>query len=204
VTDPAADPDRLLAEAEVLLVRHGAFERADPDGRLVERVAGTDLSRLERLAARLAAGGRDLVVLSGPKERAVASARPLADGLGRTLYVDPDLDELRLGRHPDLDAEATARIWRDARAHPDAPAIPGAETLDALGRRALATLRAAVRAHPGHGVVAVTHGGLIEAVVRACSDDAALRGRAGSIGHGTVTGLDPAEDRVLAVGVALD
>lgn len=179
-------------QARVLLCRHCAFERVrDGDGRLRERLPDAGLREAESLAARIAALPGENVLYCGPRERAVETARPLATRLALTLYVDPDLDELRLGRDPDLDAAATARIWGQARSRPERPALPGAETFEALGRRGLATLRGAVRAAGGRRVVAVTHGGLIEAVLQALDREQGRVPEPRVIDHGSITPLEP-------------
>ena len=179
-------------QAEVLLCRHCAFERVrDADGRLRERIPEAGLRAAVALTERLAALPGEGVLYSGPRERAIETARPLADRLALTLYVDPDLDELRLGRHPDLDAAATARIWEQARSRPDLPALAGAETFEQLGRRGLATLRGAVRAAGGRRVVAVTHGGLIEAVLQTLDREQGRAPQPRIIDHGSITALRP-------------
>jgi broad specificity phosphatase PhoE len=178
--------------ARVLLCRHCAFERLrDPDGRLRERMPDRGVRDAETLAERIAALPGESVLYCGPRERAIETARPLATRLERTLYTDPDLDELRLGRHPDLDAASTARIWEQARSRPDRPALPGAETFEALGRRGLATLRGAVRAAGGRRVIAVTHGGLIEAVLQVLDREQGRTPRARTIDHGSITAIEP-------------
>ncbi|MDZ7826011.1 MAG: histidine phosphatase family protein [Gammaproteobacteria bacterium] len=127
-------------QAEVLLCRHCAFERVrDADGRLRERIPEAGLRAAGTLAERLAALPGEGVLYSGPRERAIETARPLADRLALTLYVDPDLDELRLGRHPDLDAAATARI-----------SGAGPEPTGSSGPGRCRDLRATRAARPGH------------------------------------------------------
>ena len=189
-----ASPPNLLARADVLLCRHAPFARAmDAQGLLREAVDTQADVLAERLAAQLSRSGREMVLLCSPQERALATIRPLATLLELPVYTDPDLEELRLGRDPRLSAADTAALWAAARAQPAAPALPGAETLDALTARALATLRAAVRAGNGRLVVAVSHGGLIEAVLRAADRAAKASPRARRIGFGeaAVLRLDP-------------
>lgn len=173
-------------DARVLLLRHGAFERAeDPGGRLHERLLPDAVAQLDALAEAIAACERDLVLYTSPQPRAVLSAERLALRLELTVFADPDLAELRLGRDPDLDGKRTAEIWRRARTQPGVPAIEGAETASALAARAVATLTAAVRAHPARLVLAVSHGGTIEAVLAALGDDGTSR----EIGYGEAFAL---------------
>ncbi|MEE4300245.1 MAG: histidine phosphatase family protein [Pseudomonadales bacterium] len=163
-------------DARVLLLRHGAFERVeDETGRRSERLLPEAVAQADAIAEALGACGRALVLYASPQPRAVLTAERLASRLELTLFADPDLAELRLGRDPDLDAAMTAEIWRRARAQPGVPALEGAETAAALGARGLATLVSAVRAHPERIVLAVSHGGLVEAVLAALDAETASR-----------------------------
>ncbi len=156
----------VLAAAAVVLVRHAAFEVAeDATGRRREVLTAAGRERAEALASALAAVERPLVLYSSPQARAVATARPLATASGQPVYVDEDLAELRLALSADVDVgNRSAEAWRQARRHPELPPLPGAESLAAVQRRALACLRGSVRANPGRLVVAVTHGGVMETV----------------------------------------
>jgi broad specificity phosphatase PhoE len=84
-----------MTQTIVHLVRHGEVE--NPSGVLYGRLPGFCLSRLgeemsERVAQALA--GRDITyVVSSPLERALQTAQPVADALGLTVAVDPDLIE---------------------------------------------------------------------------------------------------------------
>ncbi len=179
-------PITLPADARVLLLRHGAFERAeDAEGRLHERLLPEAVAQADALAAAIADSGRRAVLYTSPQSRAVLTAERLALRLELTVFADPDLAELRLGRDPDLDGSHTREIWRRARAQPGVPALEGAETVTALAARAAATLTAAVRAHPDRLVLAVSHGGLVEAVLVALGGDTAPR----EIGYGEAFAL---------------
>jgi broad specificity phosphatase PhoE len=79
----------------VHLLRHGEVD--NPGGILYGRLPGYRLSELGRKMAERAAdvlADRDIVaVLSSPLERAVATARPIADRLGLEVAVDERLIE---------------------------------------------------------------------------------------------------------------
>lgn len=174
------------SDARVLLLRHGAFERAeDDDGRLFERLLEDAVAQADGLAEAIAASGREVVLYTSPQPRAVLTAERLALRLEVTVFADPDLAELRLGRDPDLDGTRTAELWRRARAQPGVPALEGAETVAALADRGVATLIAALRAHPDRLVLAVSHGGLVEAVLAALGGGGDPR----EIDHGEVFAL---------------
>lgn len=189
---------------------------ADSQGRLDELVDAAADDLADNLAELLKGSGREVVLLCSPQPRALASIRPLATRLELPVYADPDLAELRLGRDPRLSDARTAALWKAARTHPRDAALPGAETFAALADRALATLRGAVRSgagmsevprpgtgrpesgrpgfgrpgsgRPGSGrlVVAMTHGGLIEAALMAVERATRVSPRARRIEHGAV------------------
>jgi broad specificity phosphatase PhoE len=168
--------DPVAADAQILLLRHGAFERVhDEAGRRAERLLPAAEAAADALAARLATSGRTLVLYSGPQARAVLTAERLAQRLRQPVYADADLDELRLGRDPDLDGTATAALWEQARRQPGLPALPGAETATAVGERGASALVGAVRANPGRLVVAVSHGALVAATLVALGLEPAPR-----------------------------
>ncbi|HSG91353.1 MAG TPA: histidine phosphatase family protein [Pseudomonadales bacterium] len=194
-----ADPalEAALGALDVLLVRHGSFTRtADAQGRIDEVADPDALTQARELASRLAASGRELTLLSSPQQRAVATARILAERLDLPLYVDPDLAEIRIARHPDLDEGATGALWAEVRARPQRAVLPGAETQAAAAARVHAALRSAVRAAEGRLVVAMTHGGLIEALLQHLEQRAGRTPQARTLEslalHGLVVGAETA------------
>lgn len=84
-----------MAQTTVHLLRHGEVE--NPMGVLYGRLPGFRLSELgERMSGKVAdaLAGRDITyVVSSPLERALQTAQPVADALGLTVAVDPDLIE---------------------------------------------------------------------------------------------------------------
>ncbi|MEE4382180.1 MAG: histidine phosphatase family protein [Pseudomonadales bacterium] len=162
---PAPSLADVLDRAALVLCRHGAFARRRAEnGRVSEGLTETGRREAEALAAVLAGAPRPLVLYASPQPRAVATAEVLARHLELPVHTDEDLAELRLGLGAAVPRERSAVLWELARAAPDVPPLAGAESLAALQLRALATLRGARLAHPGRIVVAVTHGGLLEAV----------------------------------------
>jgi probable phosphoglycerate mutase len=162
---PAPSLAEVLDRADLVLCRHGAFARQRGEhGRVFEDLTADGRREAEVLAAVLAEAPRPLVLYASPQPRAVATAAVLARHLELPVHTDEDLAELRLGLGAAVPEERSAVLWELARAAPDVPPLAGAEALAALQQRALATLRGARLAHPGRIVVAVTHGGLLEAV----------------------------------------
>jgi len=145
----------------VHLVRHGEVD--NPQGILYGRLPGFTLSaRGQLMAARLAADftGRDIgLVVSSPLERAVQTATPIADALGRPLLTDDRLIEAandfqgqRLA--PGDGALRDPRNWWRLR-NPLTPSW--GEPYQQLALRMHSAVTAARRAVPGGEAVLVSH-----------------------------------------------
>jgi probable phosphoglycerate mutase len=156
---------------EILLVRHGESQPVDP-GRPFDLVDGhgdppldpVGVEQAERVAARLA--GEDIAAIYVTTlRRTVETAAPLAQRLGITPQVEPNLREVFLGEWEGgllrVKAEerdpAFVRAIEEERWDP----IPGAEPIDAFRDRVLAGVAAVAGAHADERVVVVTHGGVI-------------------------------------------
>lgn len=156
---------------EVLLVRHGESQPADPaqpfplvDGHGDPPLDRVGVQQAQRLAARLAAEHIAAIYVTSLR-RTVQTAAPLAARLGIAPRVEPDLREVFLG-------EWEGGLFRIKAAEQD-PAfvraieeerwdlIPGAEPQDAFSTRVAGALARIHRAHPDERVVVVTHGGVI-------------------------------------------
>jgi probable phosphoglycerate mutase len=161
------------APTTLLLVRHGQTDW-NAQGR-IQGHRDTDLSELGRtqagaLVARLA-GERIDAIWSSDLARARETARPIAQARGLAVSIEPRLRERGFGMfegHTYGEAEANwpleYGIWR--RREPG-HAVPGGESYLQLRERVLAALAAICGAHPGAVVLAITHGGVLDAVYRA-------------------------------------
>lgn len=160
---------------DVVLVRHGAsqpyldgtlFPLVDGHGDPPLSAEGVEQARL--VGARLAATRVDAIYVS-TLQRTAQTAAPLAERLGLTPLVEPDLREVYLGEweggifrkmvasgHPVSLRMAAEERW---------DVIPGAEPSAELAGRVTAAIERIVTAHPGKRVVAVTHGGIIGAIL---------------------------------------
>ena len=151
---------------ELLWVRHGEPERIAPGTGVPADPALTPRGREQaaRLATWLAVEPID-VVLSSPQRRAVETATPIARAHGLEVRITPGLieydansdsyipmEELRASNDPQLTAMYEGR-WEEF----------GAESTDSFRARVTETLDAIIDAHPGRRVVAVCHGGVINA-----------------------------------------
>lgn len=152
-----------------LLVRHAAHVRQD---RLVVGrmpgvgLGGPGLAQVDRLADRLGAKPAD-AVWSGPLERAVATAGPVAARLGLEVRVTPALDELDYGdwtgRSPDeLAAEPAWGPWNAFRS---GTRVPGGETMLEVQARVVGLAGRLREAHPDGRVVLVSHAEVLRALL---------------------------------------
>ncbi|MFP3908177.1 MAG: histidine phosphatase family protein [Acidimicrobiales bacterium] len=160
---------------QIILVRHGESAPHVP-GRpfaLVDGHGDPHLSELgrwqaERVGERLAAEDVSAIYVS-TLTRTHQTAAPLAQRLGLTPQVEPDLREVHLG-------EWEGGVYREKAAE-DHPAfrqmqleqrwdaIPGAESNESLTRRTVAVIERIHQRHPDELVTVVAHGGVIGAIL---------------------------------------
>jgi len=160
---------------EILLVRHGESEPADPDvpfplvdGHGDPALAPEGRDQAERVAARLAAERIDAVYVTTVR-RTAETAAPFLARTGLTAAIEPDLREVFLGvgeggrlRHlvatgdPDAMRLGTVGRW---------DVLAGAESEEALAERTRAAIERIAAAHPDARVAAFTHGGVIGQLV---------------------------------------
>ncbi|MGO9151443.1 MAG: histidine phosphatase family protein [Acidimicrobiales bacterium] len=160
---------------ELLLVRHGESQAADPDRPfpLVDGRGDPQLSQLGReqaalIADRLAATRVDAIVVTSLR-RTAETAAPLAARLGLVPEVEPGLAEVRLG-------EWDGGIYRQRVAEGDPLAlrmveeerwdvIPGAESNATIAARVGPAIGRIAERHAGERVVCFAHGGTIGVVL---------------------------------------
>lgn len=128
-------------------------------------------------AAALAAGlGPELpastTILASPAERALATARALADGMpgGLPIEVDPELIEVDVGRVEGLTwGELSTRepALADAIVAGDRIDWPGGESGDAVDARAARAAARILEAASRAPVVVISHGAVLHAIARA-------------------------------------
>ena len=158
---------------KIILVRH-----AESNVTVSQVVGGeltcTGLSELgirqaQRLRDRLRDEGAAVdVLLSSPLPRARETAEIIAQVLGRPIEFVHDLEEHRPGDAdgcPFVDFADRFGLF-DFRAEPDRPFAPGGETLREFHERVIARLRRIEADHGGSAVVAVCHGGVVDAAFR--------------------------------------
>jgi 2,3-bisphosphoglycerate-dependent phosphoglycerate mutase len=156
---------------EVLLVRHGESQPADPanpfplvDGHGDPPLDPVGHEQAERVAARLAGEGIAAIYVT-TLCRTAETAAPLAARLGLEPRVEPDLREVFLGDWEGglLRVKAVERDPAFVRAMEEQrwDAIPGAEPSETFSARVWDGMQRIVAAHPDERVVVVSHGGVI-------------------------------------------
>jgi 2,3-bisphosphoglycerate-dependent phosphoglycerate mutase len=156
---------------ELLLIRHGESQAArmeEPfplvDGHADPELAEDGRAQAELVAERLAKIRIDAIYVTTLR-RTGQTAAPLAQRLGLTPQVEPDLREVNLGEweaglfrkkvaenHP-----IAERMWAEERWD----VIPGAEPAAAFAARVGGAVERIAAAHPDQRVAAVVHGGVI-------------------------------------------
>lgn len=157
-----------------LLIRHATCDHVGR--RIAGRAPGVRLDargRAEALALAEALAERRIdAVYSSPLERAMETARVLADRLGRTVQAAAGLDELDFGEWTgrslaSLAEDPSWRAFNEARA---ATRIPGGELMSEAADRAMAELSRFERKHPDGVIAAVSHADVIRGILLRCLD----------------------------------
>lgn len=147
----------------MLLVRHAQSEW-NAQGRW-QGQADPPLSELGYAQARVAASriGSVDVVVSSPLQRALETARLVADALGvGPVVIEPDLAERDAGEWSGLTRVEIEAGWPGYLADRRRP--PGFEADEPVQRRALAALDRIEAEYRGAEVLVLTHGGIIYTV----------------------------------------
>jgi broad specificity phosphatase PhoE len=146
---------------KLFLTRH-AWSTADGI-RLAGRMPGVALTtagviQAERLAERLAPFD-PTAVYSSPLDCAIATATPLALRLVMPIEIEPGLDEIDFGEWTGLSFDELERraAWRLFNDDPSRIAIPGGESLQQVGWRAVHAIVGIAKSHPDGTVVVVSH-----------------------------------------------
>ena len=153
----------------MLLVRHG--HTAAIGTRLVGRLPGIALTSIghaqaQRLAVRLE-GTRLSALYSSPLERALDTARPLADSAGIEIRQCSGLTELDFGDWTGQTFDELERLpkWHRFNAARGSAQVPGGESAADVQKRAVHAIEAIASRHGGETVAAFTHGDIIRSIL---------------------------------------
>jgi probable phosphoglycerate mutase len=150
-------------------VRHASHDRLDKV--LCGRMPGVELNQAGRGQARRLAGRlqaeRIAAVFSSPLCRALQTATPIARALGLDVHVEDALNEIDLGAWSgrafhQLADDPDWRGWNDDREH---ARPPGGESMQQVQGRLRSWIDTTCERYCDAGVVAVTHGDVIKAVL---------------------------------------
>lgn len=187
--------------ADILLIRHGESMPARPgmsfpmkDGHGDPALHENGHAQARAVGDRLAADPIAAIYVT-TLQRTHQTAAPLAERLGLTPMIEPDLREVHLGDWDGglyrIKAAENDPAFDRARANREWGEIPGAETTAQLHARVRAGLLRIAAAHPDQLIAAVVHGGVIGAAMAmaAGSDAFAFNGAAnGSISRLVIRG----------------
>jgi broad specificity phosphatase PhoE len=157
----------------VLLIRHGHTNAIGR--RLVGRLPGIGLSvngraQVRELSVRLT-GQQLAAVYSSPLERAVHTARALADTHSLPVICRDALTDLDFGAWTGLSFENLSGLdsWRQFNAHRATAAVPGGETALEVRARIVAALNRFRLCHENETIAVVTHLDVIRTAVLYCA-----------------------------------
>lgn len=160
--------------ADILLIRHGESQpvRAGVEVPMLDGQADPPLdvrgrAEAQLVAERLADQHLDAIYVT-PLQRTHETAAPLAQRLGLTPIVEPDLKEIFLGEwegpafrvHVSEGDPIALKMFEEERWD----VIPGAETAEAFNKRLRRGITRIAAAHPDRRVAVFVHGGVIGAI----------------------------------------
>jgi probable phosphomutase (TIGR03848 family) len=155
---------------EILLIRHGENEYTRT-GKLAGQLPGVHLNatgqkQAQGLVARLSKAPLK-AIYSSPLERAMETARPLADALRLEVRMCEGVREIDFGAWSGRSLKQLARtkLWRDVQQRPSRMQFPAGETFLAAQVRAVQAVEQLVHAHPKDLIAAFTHSDVIKLVV---------------------------------------
>jgi probable phosphoglycerate mutase len=153
----------------ILLVRHA---HTDAVGRcLAGRTPGVALSEAGRAQLPRLADGvtrlRPVAVYASPLDRAMETARAIADAAGLKVAPCEPLMEVDFGEWTGrtFDDLETLPEWQRFNSHRSTAPVPGGEPAAAVQVRILGALEELRAAHPGETIAAVTHADVIRAAI---------------------------------------
>ncbi len=155
---------------EILLIRHAENDYTRT-GKLAGHLPGVYLNKAgqeqaQALAARLSKAPVK-AIYSSPLDRALETARPVADALKLEVHACEGIREIEYGAWTGRSLKQLARtkLWADVQRRPSRMQFPGGETFLAVQVRAVQAVEELARAHPKDLVAAFTHGDVIKLVV---------------------------------------
>jgi len=133
-------------------------------------------------------------IYSSDLQRALATAQALALHTGARLATHVGLRERAFGDFEgrsfaqiELELPAQAQLWR-TRA-PDWTPPGGGESLSVMQQRVMATVNALAQQHPGQQIAVVAHGGVLDVLYRAATQQSLQAPRSWTLGNAAINRL---------------
>ncbi|NBX54770.1 MAG: histidine phosphatase family protein [Betaproteobacteria bacterium] len=186
-----------MSSTRIIAIRHG-----ETDWNASARVQGhTDIplnpqgqSQASRLALALAQEDSLAAIYSSDLQRAHATAQAVADRTGAPLHTHRGLRERSFGEFEgrsfaqiETELPAQAHLWRVR--VPDWSPPGGGESLLGMQHRVLATVDALAYPHLGQHIVLVAHGGVLDLLYRAATQQSLQAPRTWSLGNAAINRL---------------
>ncbi len=154
---------------DILLIRHGENEYTRK-GKLAGWMPGVHLNetgqaQAQALAERLMKAPLK-AIYSSPLERALETARPLAQARNLPIQKCEGIGEVRYGEWTGRSLKVLARtkLWKVVQRQPSAMEFPGGETIRAVQARAVEAVEGIVKRHPKALVALFSHGDVIKLI----------------------------------------
>jgi probable phosphoglycerate mutase len=148
----------------ILLISNGQTEWNVVERFRLQTDAPLDEAGIQQAKAtgrRVAAKWQPVAIYSSPLPRAVRTAEAIAENFNLPVVVHPGLADIDYGEWQGVTPEEALKRWPEmVEAWYDAPhlvRIPGGETLDALRKRAMETVKNMASCHAGQVIVLVGH-----------------------------------------------
>jgi len=186
-----------MISTRILAIRHG-----ETAWNASTRIQGhTDIPLNEHgqrqaqlLAQALAQADKIDTIYSSDLQRAFATAQAMALQTGASLVTHVGLRERAFGDFEgrsfaqiELELPAQAQLWR-TRA-PDWTPPGGGESLSVMQQRVMATVNALAQQHPGQQIAVVAHGGVLDLLYRAATQQSLQAPRSWVLGNAVINRL---------------
>ena len=143
----------------IYLVRHAHTVWTPDENRPLSAQGREDANRVANIVSEYPIRA----IYSSPSRRACQTITPLAERLGLSIHIEPDLQERRLGDGMFEDFfKAVEATWRNP-----SFAHPGGESNVMAQKRGITVVQRLLEKHPAEHIVLSTHGNLMALVLQA-------------------------------------
>lgn len=141
------------------IVRHAHAKWTPDENRPLSPQGSKDAARVANILSEYPISA----IYSSPSSRACQTITPLAERLGLSIHIEPDLQERRLGGEVFEDFfKAVETTWQNP-----SFAHPGGESSITAQQRGIAVVERLLERHPTENIVFSTHGNLMALILQA-------------------------------------